>query len=1374
MKSSLSRRNIFIKVALGCVGFFLAAYLMRHLIFASLVQYAVSSTFDEKLEYQSRKWEEGVLVYDDIKIGDQIQSPQLRLTPSLKFFPFHVSVEIYFNEPRFNLCSGTPARFSLVPFVSTRWSSLRLDIERGELRIDQELIGALDFISGTNVESIGKLIVVSDEPHSYCSLELLHQDAQFFYHLNLDQTPALHVQSILTLFDIRPLFQLQGGKVGADVKGSFSLKGSWDYTGEVSGIDVQLVAYGGEYDFHHIRLRSEGTHQSLISLEGTVEGGRFQNDFLSIEEAQGMISMEGHQPSKMSLKGSLSYEGITAPFACNAAGNITSEEAKNLEGVFEWHRIQFPFSYAQNHSSTVLHAELENIPLPLCCKSFESLSPQWIADAGTISASVAAYFDYYALISLELREIEAKEIKLSQKQLSLDSIRGEVMVRCSSGKMEGEVKALATLPLKNCPESVVDVAFQLDNNALTWKGSLELANNRVDIQGVGDLKSHVWKGSFQSPSIDLAHFCPYLPESILVEGKVSVRGEINASEARATLQGSDLLFQTPSLLYRVEGMTPSLEVKRLFESLETTASLELPPATLYLKEIAAPIHVEGGSAVWKEGVLEVSNLQACLEEAVFQGRLKYLHADTTIEVVSERLEGSLSDLSILQNVVKGRFVCGKDDFKMKIDLKERIPQIQAKAHIDTLSYQLTNQIQLEHGSCELNYCSMEKAFSLTEGTASLVLPHRQLMVQIPTIQGKGDQYVFSGAIPSEQIALAGSIDLKDKTVVRIDQGLIGQSLLQEILFFIKDHNQWSVQGKAALALISLPHYVSLLQEAGFCKEIHIPVMEGELTIKGHLTPQASSLDIQSPGIVLSSFSIPAIRGHIEQQESVWLIEELLIGEMSLQAEVLKTADLHWQIRKWSMASKELRLQGAAQFKQGIWTARGSGTWKEKTSIKGELNWNIDTQEGSNNSLQLQQGSLNVNLICPLLQLSEKKLVASSIQTTIEHPALKESIQAPLSLSFSAERVLLQGPFTQGLYESGFFKLKGSEIQAMVEKGVFHFQTKLQMNGIPIKAKGYFLPLEGGKGDVQLFEGNDTLRLSFSAYDTVTRVEGRLLGVDCSLQREGEIFKGDLKLQSSDRLSFVLQKPEWNQFENLGFSGTIRPATGSFKGTLEGKEAVVQGFAFNSLQAWVDYQPTQFEIRQLKIDDEAGHFLVKECYGHRSHHLKAWDITIPHVRGQQVQPSLLRKQGQTRPQPKPFQVRQMTLTQISGTVGRPLTFRGLGSFYFTQKEKRDPSLFDLPRSFLKEWGLDIALLSPIHGVCDIELSQGKVMFKALKESYSEGGHSEFFLSESEPSYIDLKGGLFLNLRVKQNVMLKLAEPFTLSIRGTWEKPLYTLR
>jgi hypothetical protein len=94
--------------------------------------------------------------------------------------------------------------------------------------------------------------------------------------------------------------------------------------------------------------------------------------------------------------------------------------------------------------------------------------------------------------------------------------------------------------------------------------------------------------------------------------------------------------------------------------------------------------------------------------------------------------------------------------------------------------------------------------------------------------------------------------------------------------------------------------------------------------------------------------------------------------------------------------------------------------------------------------------------------------------------------------------------------------------------------------------------------------------------------------------------------------------------------------------------------------------------------------------------------------------------------------------------------------------------------IKKIGLDLGILTPVQGELDIELHGDKCYLMALKNAFSDGNRSEFYLAPSkELSYIDLSGKMHIDLKMRQDVMLKITEPFTLTIRGTLEKPRYGL-
>ena len=86
---------------------------------------------------------------------------------------------------------------------------------------------------------------------------------------------------------------------------------------------------------------------------------------------------------------------------------------------------------------------------------------------------------------------------------------------------------------------------------------------------------------------------------------------------------------------------------------------------------------------------------------------------------------------------------------------------------------------------------------------------------------------------------------------------------------------------------------------------------------------------------------------------------------------------------------------------------------------------------------------------------------------------------------------------------------------------------------------------------------------------------------------------------------------------------------------------------------------------------------------------------------------------------------------------------------------------------------MGLLIPVRGSVEFLLEEGIVHFLDLSQAYSHGDRSEFFLSKKELSYIDLEGNLNIHIKMKQHVLLKITQPFTLSILGDVASPKYSL-
>jgi hypothetical protein len=1275
MKRSSSRLKFFCTI----VGLFLILYLSRHFVFEVVFERLLSQVSHIPFEYQSKRWEDKSLIYKQVALGQPFHATQLKLTPTLTFFPPYFALEVYVTEPLFRISTQEESSFYFPPPTS-----YKLDIERGSLIIDEEPLGFVDFVSSAEPTVLGTLILSGENSAPYCTCEIAFHDSEFYYNLQCITAPALYLRSLMNVFAPPLPFQLQGGFLDADLKGTLS-----SIQGTLTGSDLQLESDQGEFDLP--RLTLEGKWGDTLCLEGRLSGGRFKNETLAVSEIEARLSLHPEKTPLLMMQGQLASGEVKGPFSCE-----TGVYETGAEGKLQFLGQEIPFFISHQTPETCIQADINNIPLTW----LKTIAP---FQEGLGSAQIAVWFENYTWKKIELTNLYLNLIKL--EEFSCSSIRGDAVItqgffireallnvencsyqldtlRCRSGsgtlhlsqnqfltsQIEGTINHIpgkviwhgpldqiegtvsATVPIFSAAEALLKGAFQLKEGTLMCHGQMAAHNDTVFLKGRMDLKTQEWSGSFESPSIQLSNYL-----SLCSEGAVELKGEADPRGLCLHCVGTDLLFQTEDQLLQIPGRTAPIELKWDFQSTALNLQAPLPPSTLHLKAFLSPIYIESGAV-------------------------------------------------------------------------------------------------------ELSYGPLEQSFKISQMAGVVALPHKEFPFHISEITGKEGRYTFAGESPGENILFEGEMDQKLLTLHRAQVGL---SHITQPLCVSHLEDQWKLQGGATIDLESFVRY------AAFFQELSLPLMRGVVDVKGAICSNTASVDIASDGIQVGDIVLPVFNGHLERDHHRIETDSFSIGKAHLTA-VAVCDNAAWHFPEWTVVYKDLHLHGTGHLENAICFLKADGSWKE-SAIQGEVHWGIEHQRENKASLTIQQKSLQVVLDASRLSYKDGKLEAAAVQTTLHHPLLKESIMASLTLSWTPESMIFQGPLSQGMYENDILKVKAVDIRALYEHGIFHYQTQLQFNEIPLKAKGYFA--ESGQGAVQLMQGESALQITLATFSDVTRIKGRLLGMECDLTKQDALYEGKLKVETSTPLATLLKKPAWECYENLEFVGVL--TSQSFKGAVSGQDVLLQGYRLSNLQAMVDYHPTQFTVRQLKIEDIAGQLWIKECQGARTHPLKSWEVTIPHLRGQQIQPSLLRSLYVGTIDPKPFQIRQLTFTNIKGIVGRPLTFQGEGYFYFTQQEKKDPSLFDLPRAFLKDWGLDLALLSPAQGAANVEIKQGKLLFQSLQETFSDGGHSQFYLAEDEPSYIDFSGGLFLNLRMKQNAVLKLAEPFKICVRGTWEKPQYII-
>ena len=307
---------------------------------------------------------------------------------------------------------------------------------------------------------------------------------------------------------------------------------------------------------------------------------------------------------------------------------------------------------------------------------------------------------------------------------------------------------------------------------------------------------------------------------------------------------------------------------------------------------------------------------------------------------------------------------------------------------------------------------------------------------------------------------------------------------------------------------------------------------------------------------------------------------------------------------------------------------------------------------------------------------------------------------------------------------------------------------------------------------------------------IQTIEGGLCGLDFSFHHNPKhssadiiALTGQLKMNFSF-LSPLLPEEIKRMIQSFGIgngyelSGDLILSKGSFGksaflGYLKGKHFELMGSVMETLLSEIQIYPNHIVLSRFNVSDVSGIFSMPfiELVRERENE---WELRIPQLVMNDFRPSLLKKIGKCPTRIKPLTIRSLYCHNIQGILGKKESFSAKGDLSFINTFKRDAHILDIPFEILGRLGLDMGLLIPVRGDLEFTLLDGRVYLTRLKKSYSEGKRSQFFISPVEQSYIDLQGNINIQIKMKQFVLLKVTEPFTLHVGGTFENPKYSLR
>lgn len=315
---------------------------------------------------------------------------------------------------------------------------------------------------------------------------------------------------------------------------------------------------------------------------------------------------------------------------------------------------------------------------------------------------------------------------------------------------------------------------------------------------------------------------------------------------------------------------------------------------------------------------------------------------------------------------------------------------------------------------------------------------------------------------------------------------------------------------------------------------------------------------------------------------------------------------------------------------------------------------------------------------------------------------------------------------------------------------------------------------------------------------IHRISGSLGGISCLLTENpqsvdnGSMYclNGELGINFQKEIPFispellkVLRKWKIGQELTLNGEWQFSKIFGSeenfftFLGKLNAFPFEIGEYRFNQLSAEAKISKTQLEFSDINITDPAGTITINKMDLAMDENA-LWNFNIPSAALIDMRPSLLKKAKERTSFPETFLIRHLELSSLQGRLQSPRNITGNGRFSFSNpaKDGGENTLFSIPQETLSKIGLDKSRLTPVTGTIFFEIEENKILLKKLRDVFSEGKQSKFYLPNTKaPSSIDFDGQLHIRIGIKHyNFIFRFAELFDILINGTLEHPTYILQ
>lgn len=298
--------------------------------------------------------------------------------------------------------------------------------------------------------------------------------------------------------------------------------------------------------------------------------------------------------------------------------------------------------------------------------------------------------------------------------------------------------------------------------------------------------------------------------------------------------------------------------------------------------------------------------------------------------------------------------------------------------------------------------------------------------------------------------------------------------------------------------------------------------------------------------------------------------------------------------------------------------------------------------------------------------------------------------------------------------------------------------------------------------------------------SLRKIQGHCFDYFFALHSQENTFNGKVSIPLSSFLSHVLHLESAELTGMITLLGTFALTdslqNSSFEGKILLEDCSLYDTKFSSLESDITIKQGQIAVKNCSIQDRSGKLQLEQAnFSWLENRFFLKNLRIEKLFLSELR-SPIAKQAQKKKFFRTFRLPHFFLDHLYGSIDDPASLVGWGNFSFAHVSKKNflNHLLYLPNEITARLGLDFSNFVPVKGDVEFEIKEAKIFLNKFKNMHSEAKRSSFFLADQLPSTIDFHGNLNIFVKMKHhNLLMKLAEFFTLAIKGTVKSPSYTL-